>query len=58
MIFTGQGEFEAPDRARQLSGILSSKGVPHQLDVWGHDVTHDWPWWRKLLPEYFGRLFG
>lgn len=58
MIFTGQGEFEAPDRARQLSGILASKGVPHQLDVWGHDVSHDWPWWRKLLPEYFGRLFG
>ncbi len=58
MIFTGQGEFEAPDRARQLSGILSSKGVPHQLDIWGQDVSHDWPWWRKLLPEYFGRLFG
>ena len=58
MIFTGQGEFEAPDRARQLSGILAAKGVPHQLDVWGHDVSHDWPWWRKLLPEYFGQLFA
>ena len=58
MIFTGQGEFEAPDRARQLSSILAAKGVPHQLDVWGHDVSHDWPWWRKLLPEYFGQLFA
>lgn len=58
MIFTGQGDFEAPDRARQLSGILGSKGIPHQLDVWGHDVSHDWPWWRKLLPEYFGQAFG
>jgi len=58
MIFTGQGEFEAPGRARQLSGILSSKGIPHELDVWGHDVSHDWPWWRKLLPEYFGRLYN
>ncbi|MBY0502389.1 MAG: hypothetical protein K2X03_00665 [Bryobacteraceae bacterium] len=58
MIFTGQGNYEAPGRARQLSGILSSKGIPNQLDVWGHDVTHDWPWWRKILPEYFGRLFS
>lgn len=57
-IFTGQGEFEAPNRARQLSGILSAKGIAHQLDVWGHDVSHDWPWWRRLLPEYFGQLFG
>ncbi len=55
-IFTGQGEFEAPGRARQLSGILSSKGIGHQLDIWGHDVSHDWPWWRRLLPEYFGQL--
>ncbi len=58
IIFTGQGQFEAPNRARQLSGILAAKGIPHQLDVWGHDVTHDWPWWRKCVPEYFGQLFG
>ncbi len=58
LIFTGQGEFEAPGRARQLSGILSAKGIPHELDVWGHDVSHDWPWWRKVLPEYFARLYG
>ncbi len=56
-IFTGQGEFEAPDRARNLARILHDKGIPHQLDVWGHDVSHDWPWWRKLVPTYFGQLF-
>jgi esterase/lipase superfamily enzyme len=58
MIFTGQGEFEAPHRARDLAHILTQKGIPHQLDVWGHDVSHDWPWWRKVLPQYFGQLFG
>lgn len=57
-IFTGQGDYEAPDNARQLSGILSSKGIPHWLDVWGHDVKHDWPWWRKCVPMYFANLFG
>lgn len=58
MIFTGQGQWEAPHRARQLANILSAKGIPHQLDVWGHDVAHDWPWWRKLVPQYFGQRFG
>lgn len=58
IIFTGQGAYEAPDRSRQLSGILSEKGIPHWLDVWGHDVNHDWPWWRQAMPYYFNRLFG
>lgn len=58
VIFSGQGAYEAPDRSRQLSGILSQKGIPHWLDIWGHDVNHDWPWWRQAMPYYFGKLFG
>lgn len=58
IIFSGQGSFEAPERSRQLSAILHSKGIPHWLDVWGHDVNHDWPWWRQAMPYYFGKLFG
>ena len=56
-ILTGQGAFEAPERSRQLSNSLSSKGIPHTLDVWGYDVDHDWPWWRKMLDHYIGKLF-
>lgn len=58
VIFSGQGDYEAPDRSRQLSGILSQKGIPHWLDIWGGDVNHDWPWWRQSMPYYFGKLFG
>jgi esterase/lipase superfamily enzyme len=58
IIFTGQGDYEAPDRSRQLAGILSNKGIPHWLDVWGHDVNHDWPWWRKCVPHYFHQIGG
>jgi esterase/lipase superfamily enzyme len=58
IIFTGQGPYEAPDRSRALSNILHAKGVPHWLDVWGHDVGHDWPWWRKCVPYYLEALFG
>ena len=55
-IMSGQGAHEAPDRSRHLSDILHSLGVPHYLELWGHDVNHDWPWWRKMLPHCLGRL--
>ena len=57
IIFSGQGAFEDADRSRRLSGILDSKGIPHWLDIWGHDVKHDWEWWLKAMPHYFGKLF-
>ena len=56
-ILSGQGAYEAPERSRQLSQLLSSKSIPHTLDLWGHDVNHDWPWWRKMLPYYLDKLF-
>ena len=56
VIVTGQGAWEAPERSRELSNILRAKGVPHQLDIWGHDVDHDWPWWRKMLPYWLEKL--
>ncbi len=55
-IVTGQGAYEAPDRSREFSALLRSKGIPHRLELWGHDVNHDWPWWRKMLPHYLGEF--
>jgi esterase/lipase superfamily enzyme len=49
-ILTGQGAYEAPDASRHLAALLDAKGIPHRLEVWGTDVNHDWPWWRKMLP--------
>ncbi len=56
VILSGQGAYEAPDRSRALSDILNAKGIPHTLDLWGQDVNHDWPWWRKMLPYWLERL--
>lgn len=58
VIVSGQGAYEAPDRSRELSALLHSKGIPHLLELWGHDVSHDWPWWRKMLPYYLGKFTG
>jgi esterase/lipase superfamily enzyme len=55
-ILTGEGAYEAPDASRRLAEILDQKGIPHFLDVWGHDVNHDWPWWRKMLPYAIERM--
>jgi esterase/lipase superfamily enzyme len=55
-IATGQGAYEAPEASRRLAEILHRMEVPYTLDLWGHDVNHDWPWWRKMLPYYLDRL--
>jgi esterase/lipase superfamily enzyme len=57
-LLSGQGAYEDPNRSRQLSRVLASKGIPHTLDLWGHDVNHDWPWWRKMLPHVLGKIVG
>jgi esterase/lipase superfamily enzyme len=30
--------------------------VPAWFDYWGYDVNHDWPWWRRQLPYFLGKL--
>ncbi len=57
-LMSGQGAYEDPKRSQQLSEILESKGIPHTLDLWGADVNHDWPWWRKMLPHVLGKIVG
>ena len=39
-----------------MASLLNAKGIPHWLDVWGHDVNHDWPWWRKMLPYFLEKI--
>ena len=52
ILYSGQGDYEAPDRTRSLSNLLNAKGIRHALDLWGHDVNHDWPWWRKAIEHH------
>ena len=56
-ILTGSGRYENPDASRRLSGILHGKGIPHELDVWGSDMPHDWTTWRAMLPYYLESRF-
>jgi esterase/lipase superfamily enzyme len=54
---SGQGNYEKPSSSVDIGRILASKGIPHEIDLWGADVNHDWPWWRKMLPHYLGTKF-
>jgi esterase/lipase superfamily enzyme len=56
-IVTGQGDYENPDASRRLSAILSEKGIPHHLDLWGYDMPHDWPTWRAMVKYYLANKF-
>ena len=57
-ICVGQGRWEDEllDSTRQLDAILREKGIQAMVDYWGYDVDHDWPWWRKQLPYFLGKV--
>ena len=56
-LVTGQGSYENPDASRRLSRILADKDIPHELDLWGFDMPHDWPTWRQMMRYYLAEKF-
>lgn len=56
-ILTGSGSYEDPEASRAFSRLLHFKSIPHELDVWGGDMPHDWPTWRVMLPHYLETRF-
>jgi esterase/lipase superfamily enzyme len=60
LLVCGQGQWEdttgALDSTRGFARLLRSKGIRCELDVWGHDVAHDWPWWRAQLAHHLPRF--
>jgi len=58
IVGVGQGAWEDAmlADAHALKRILEDKGIPHWIDIWGYDVNHDWPWWRKMMPYFLSNL--
>lgn len=54
VVCVGQGAWEEEMLAETLAlkAILEEKAIPAWVDIWGKDVNHDWPWWRKMLPYF------
>lgn len=60
LLICGQGQWEdttgALESTKRFASILASKGIRHELDLWGHDVPHDWPSWRRQLGHHLPRF--
>ncbi len=56
-ILTGSGDWETPEASQRFSQVLHAKRIPHELDIWGPDMPHDWPTWRAMLPYYIDTRF-
>ncbi|HEV8648545.1 MAG TPA: alpha/beta hydrolase-fold protein [Actinomycetes bacterium] len=60
VLVCGQGMWEdttgALESTKAFAGVLDAKGVPHELDLWGYDVPHDWPSWRAQLAHHLPRF--
>ena len=54
VVCTGQGPWEEQGlpSVHHLKSIFSRKGINGWVDLWGYDVCHDWPWWKKQI-RYF-----
>ena len=55
-LVCGQGKWEDGniEDTQAFAQILESKGIPHSCDMWGHDVSHEWTWWRRQARHHLG----
>ena len=60
LLVCGQGQWEdttgSLEATRRFGALLQSKGIRHEIDLWGHDVPHDWPSWRAQLAHHLPRF--
>lgn len=53
IILVGGSTDRLTESARQLSGVLWSKGIGNALRVW-EGWQHDWSYWQAMLQHYIG----
>lgn len=57
-LLCGRGAWEEPHETERFAAILRAKQIPNWLDMWGHDVPHDWPTWQRMLEIVIGERMG
>ncbi len=60
LLVCGQGQWEDMTGALQstvaFGRLCQEKGLRVEVDLWGHDVPHDWPSWRAQLAHHLPRF--
>ena len=58
IICVGQGPWEIPETTIRLKEMFQQKGIKVWVDLWGHDVLHDWDWWYKQVAYFVPQMLG
>jgi len=60
LLVCGQGQWEdttgSLESTRRMAGLLADKGLRYELDLWGYDIPHDWPSWRRQFAHHLPRF--
>ena len=60
LLICGQGAWEdttgALESTKHFARLLREKGLSVELDLWGHEVIHDWPSWRNQIAHHLPRF--
>lgn len=51
VLCVGQGRWEGAciTTTKRMKELFEEKGINGWVDLWGYDVDHDWPWWKKQM---------
>ncbi len=52
LLSHGTGRWEDPSESWAVARVLGDAKVPNRVDEWSSEWDHDWPTWRRMLPEY------
>lgn len=61
VLVVGQGAWETHPtgslpQTRRMAGLLQERGLDAELDLWGHDSSHDWEWWQRQIAHHLPRF--
>ena len=56
VLAAGEGAWEDIGETWRMASALGAKGIPNRVDNWGPQWPHEWPTWRRMLPQYLDEL--
>jgi esterase/lipase superfamily enzyme len=56
VLASGEGAWEDVGESWAAADVLGAKGIPNRVDNWGPGWDHEWPTWRRMLPQYLTEL--
>jgi esterase/lipase superfamily enzyme len=60
VLVCGRGKWEDgnTEQTERFADVLAAKGISHERDIWGYDVSHQWEWWQRQACYHLRKAFG